>query len=76
MSTLQWVVRSKGGKEEVKKTTEIAGKGKEYLSSLSSSLTRMQSEVNTFLTQLVEKEKAEKLGGMREERGTTSGDEG
>ena len=75
MSTLQCVIRSKGG-EEVKKTAEIAGKGKDYLSSLSASLSAMQTEVNTFLTQLVEKEKAEKQGGTHVECGTTSGDEG
>ena len=36
----------------------------------------MQSEVNAYLTQLVEKERAEKLGGSQEQRGTTSGNEG
>ena len=76
MNTLQCVIKCKGEKEEVKKTAEVAGRGKEYLSSLSSSLSQMQTEVNTFLTQLVEKEKAEKVGGVPKESGTSSGDEG
>ena len=61
---------------EVKKTAEIVGKGKDYLSSLSTNLSRMQSKVNAYLTQLVEKERAEKLGGNQEQRRTTSGNEG
>ena len=76
MSTLEFVVRTRGGEKEVKKTAEIAGKGKDYLCSLSANLSRMQSEVNAYLTQLVEKERAEKLGENQEQRGTTSGNEG
>ena len=59
MSKLQCVIRTRGG-DEIKKTSEVTGSGKSYLSSLSADLCQMQLEVNTFLTQLVEKEKAEK----------------
>ena len=75
MSTLQCVVRCKGGKEEeFRKTTEIAGEGKDYLSSLSAGLSQMQQEVNSFLTVLVEREKAERVGGTVKHSG--GGEEG
>ena len=63
MSTVQCVVRPKGegAGDEFKKTAEIAGEGRGYYSSLSDGLSQIQSEVNAHLTQLVEKEKAEKI---------------
>lgn len=57
MNRLECVIRVKGEEKEVKKVAEIRGTGKDYLTSLSSSICQMQGEVNTFLTQLVEKEK-------------------
>lgn len=56
---LQCVIRPRRG-DEIKKTAEITGDRKSHLSSLSANLSQMQSEVNTFLTKLVEEEKAEK----------------
>lgn len=57
-STLQCVIRTKEG-VEVKKSEEIWGEGKAYLTSLSDNLSRMQSDVNTYLTELVEKERGQ-----------------
>lgn len=57
---LQCVIRPKRG-DEIKKTAEITGDRKSHLSSLSANLSQMQSEVNAFLTELVEEEKAEKI---------------
>ena len=59
MSTLQCVVKSKEG-DEFQKKTEMTGEGRSYYSSLSTNLVQMQSDVNAHLTQIVEKEKAEK----------------
>ena len=60
-ATLQCVIRSRGG-GEVKKVAEVVGEGRSYLASLSDNLSRMQSEVNAYLTEQVEKEKGEKTG--------------
>ena len=78
MSTLQCEIRSLRG-DEFKKTAEITGDRTSHLSSLSANLTQMQSEVNSFLTQLVEKEKAEKKSSTpkgESSAAATSGDEG
>ena len=53
------MVKSREG-GEFQKMTEITGEERSYYSSLSTNLVQMQSEVNAFLTQIVEKEKAEK----------------
>ena len=57
-ATLQCVIRTKEG-VEVEKSEEIWGEGKTYLASLSDSLSRMQSDVNAYLTELVEKERGQ-----------------
>ena len=78
MNTLQCEIRSLGG-DEFKKTAEITGDRTSHLSSLSANLAQMQSEVNLFLTQLVEKEKAEKKSSTPKGESSvaaTSGDEG
>ena len=74
---MQCAIRSLGG-EEFKKSVDITGDRNSHLASLSANLSQMQLEVNSFLTQLVEKEKAEKSQTPREESsvGATSGDDG
>lgn len=76
---LQCVIRPKRG-EEVKRTAEISGDRKSHLSSLSANLSQMQLEVNTFLTKLVEVEKAEKtnqpIGGKSGQTTQTSSETG
>ena len=78
MSQLQCLIKSRGSNEEFRKTAEVVGEGKDYLKSLSSGLSQIQQEANAFLTVLVEKEKAEKLGDVTASKVTTanSGDEG
>lgn len=73
---LQCVIRPRRG-DEIRKTAEITGDRKSHLSSLSANLSQMQSEVNTFLTKLVEEEKAEKAnqpsGGRSGQTNSESG---
>ena len=57
-STLQCTIRPKEG-GEIQRTAEISGEGKSYLACLSENLSAMQVEVNSLLTEMVEKEKAE-----------------
>ena len=57
-ATLQCVIRTKEG-VEVKTSEEIWGEGKTYLANLSDNLSRMQADVNTYLTELVEKERGQ-----------------
>ena len=76
---LQCVVRPRGrGREKVyTNTAQITGEGRNsYLSSLSTSLSQMQPGVNTFLTQLVEEEKAAKMGSTHKKDGACNTDEG
>lgn len=57
-ATLQCVIRTKEG-VEVKTSEEIWGEGKTYLANLSDNLSRMQADVNTYLTELVERERGQ-----------------
>jgi len=55
---LQCTIRSQDG-GEVQRTVEIKGEGKSYLRCLSEGLSAMQSDVNTLLTEMVDKEKSQ-----------------
>ena len=55
---LQCTIRSQDG-GEVQRTVEIKGEGKSYLRCLSEGLSAMQSDVNTLLTVMVDKEKSQ-----------------
>jgi len=64
---LQCTIRSKDG-GEVQRTVEIKGEGKSYLRCLSEGLSAMQSDVNTLLTEMVDKEKSQAVkSGARAE---------
>ena len=70
-STLQCMIRPREG-GEIQRTAEISGEGKDYLGCLSERLSAMQTEVNSLLTELVEKEKAQNLKSSA----TSEGDSG
>ena len=76
-ATLECVIRSKEG--EVKNAVEVKGEGRSYLTSLSNSLCRMQSDVNAHLTELVEKTRRQAAAASStpstEEKGNTSSEE-
>lgn len=67
--SLQCTVISREGRR-VEKRTEVGGEGKSYLAGLSEGLRRMQGEVNSVLTEMVEAERGGKVarnGAGREE---------
>ena len=75
-TTLECVIRSKDG--EVKNVVEVVGEERGYLSNLSNSLCRMQSDVNAHLTELVEKARgqATAASSTQEKRSTSSEEDG
>ena len=71
MNQLQCAIRSRDG-DEFTESAEITGEGRSYLACLSDSLSQMQTEVNTVLTQLVEKGKATKISDSSKGSGVTN----
>ena len=74
-STLQCTIKPKEG-GEIQRTAEIRGEGKGYLACLSENLSAMQVEVNSLLTELVEKEKAQSSSKNSTRSEGDSGSEG
>ena len=72
MSSLQCTIRTREG-GEIQKSAEIRGEGKTYLSCLSENLSSMQTEINTILTEMVDKEKGLKNGARRKEDSDSEG---
>ena len=51
--------------QRVEKTAQVTGHGKEYLSSLSAILSTLKEDVNTVLSEQVEKEKQQPLQPLK-----------